>query len=135
MTTVLLLRLRYLLEEPARPPLLSEEVVVAGFADQPAAGERSWLPEAEALRLLAEAKPDANVPMPEKRDLVAAALAGWPPLERVLHERIAERGAALERSHRRVRQAVGLRVRELSIAPQFPPDLLGILVLQPVVQA
>jgi hypothetical protein len=28
---------------------------------------------------------------------------------------------------------VSLRVRGLEVKPQFPPDLLGILVLQPVV--
>jgi hypothetical protein len=71
--------------------------------------------------------------MAEKRGLISAALAEWPALESALRERIAERGAELERSHKRVRQAVGLRVRELAVAPQFPPDLLGILVLQPVV--
>jgi hypothetical protein len=32
-----------------------------------------------------------------------------------------------------VRKAVSLKVRELTVKPQLPPDLLGILVLQPVV--
>jgi superfamily II DNA or RNA helicase len=133
LTTILLLRVRYLLEQPARPPLLSEEVVVAGVANQPALGGRCWFPEGEALRLLVEAKPDANVLMSEKRELVATALAEWPALETALRSRVHERGAELERSHKRVRQAVGLRIRELAVAPQFPPDLLGMLILQPVV--
>ena len=50
-----------------------------------------------------------------------------------LYERIALRAAELEKSHKRVRQAVSLRVRELTATPQLPPDLLGLLVLQPVV--
>lgn len=133
LTTILLLRVRYLLEQPDRAPLLSEEVLVVGFAARTAPAMRAWLSEAESLRLVAEAKPDANVPLAEKRELVSAALAEWPAIEPALRERIAERGAELERSHKRVRQAVGLRVRELAVVPQFPPDLLGILVLQPVV--
>jgi hypothetical protein len=133
LTTILLLRVRYLVEQPGRAPLLSEEVLVVGFLDRGAAGRRAWISDDEVLRLLAEATPDANLPMAEKRELTAAALAEWPALEPALREPIAERGAELEHSHKRVRQAVGLRVRELAVGPQFPPDLLGILVLQPVV--
>jgi hypothetical protein len=130
---ILLLRVRYLLHQPGQPPLLSEEVVVQGVTRQPHRDQLTWLPDGEALRLLAEAKPDANVPMPEKQHLIALALEAWPTFETALHERIKDRAAALEKSHKRVRQAVSLKVRQLSLAPQFPPDLLGILVLQPVV--
>jgi superfamily II DNA or RNA helicase len=133
LTKILLMRVRYLVEQPGRAPLLSEELLVTGFGDRAAPAVRAWLSHGEALRLLAEAKPDANVPMAEKRELVSGVLAEWPALEPALRERIAERGAELERSHKRVRQAVGLRVRELAVAPQLPPDLLGILVLQPLV--
>ena len=133
MTTILLLRVRYLVQQPGRAPLLSEELLVLGFTNAGAPAEHSWLSEGEAFRLLAEAKPDANVPMPEKRELVTAALSEWPGLQPALRGRIAERGAELERSYKRVRQVIGMRVRELSVAPQFPPDLLGILVLQPMV--
>jgi superfamily II DNA or RNA helicase len=133
LTTILLLRVRYLVEQPGRAPLLSEEVLVVGFLDRGTAGRRAWIFDDEVLRMLAEARPDANVPMAEKRELTVAAVDEWPVLEPALHEPIAERGAELERSHKRVRQAVGLRVRELAVAPQFPPDLLGILILQPVV--
>ncbi|GIW55594.1 MAG: hypothetical protein KatS3mg082_1998 [Nitrospiraceae bacterium] len=57
----------------------------------------------------------------------------WPDLEPDIRQQIESRAAELEKSHKRVRQAVSLKVRQLSLAPQFPPDLLGILVLQPVV--
>jgi len=57
----------------------------------------------------------------------------WPKLEPALRDQIAARATELEKSHKRVRQAVSLRVRELSVNPQHPPDLLGVLVLQPVV--
>ncbi|MCR4415818.1 MAG: DEAD/DEAH box helicase, partial [Thermoguttaceae bacterium] len=145
LTTILLLRVRYLVHQPDRAPLLSEEIVVAGFSHglpspsgRGAGGEggndRQWLSDADALRLLA-ARPDANLAMAEKRELVEAALAAWPTLEPTVRERIKARAAELEKSHKRVRQAVSLKVRQLTVAPQFPPDLLGILILQPVVKS
>lgn len=133
LTTILLLRVRYLVEQPGQPaPLLSEEVIIRGYTDGNATNT-VWLDGDEPRRLLVEAQPDANVPMPEKRQLVAAALDQWPRLEPALRDQIAARAAELEKSHKRVRQAVSLRVRELSVKPQLPPDLLGILVLHPVV--
>jgi superfamily II DNA or RNA helicase len=130
-TAVLLLRVRYLLEQPGGAPLLSEEVVVKAYTDG-AEGTCVWLGDAEALRLLGDAKPDANVPLPEKRQLVTRLIEDWPSLEAALRPPIEDRAAKLERSHKRVRQAVGLRVRELALKPQLPPDLLGLLVLQPL---
>ncbi len=129
--TIMLLRIRYLLEQPGRPPLLSEEVLVAG-ATRSKEGKPDWLSDDDALRLLAEARPDANVPMSEKRQLIASVLESWPSVETALKERIHARAADLEKSHKRVRQAVSQKVRHLTLAPKFPPDLLGLLVLQPV---
>lgn len=109
-----------------------KEVVVRAFT--PAKGDgRSWLADDEALRLLGEAKPDANIPLAEKRELVACTLNEWPAIEASLRAPIRERAAALERSQRRVRQVVGLKVRALTVAPQLPPDLLALLLLQPLV--
>ncbi len=133
LTTALLLRLRYLVEQPSRPPLLSEEVLVAAFATSN--GRPVKLPDDDALRLLLEAKPDANIPLPEKRELAANALNQWPALEDALQPHIQARAAELEKSHKRVRQAVGMPARQLEVKPQFPADLLGVLVLQPMVTA
>jgi hypothetical protein len=133
MATILLLRVRYLLQQPEKAPLLSEEVVVTGFSHGARSGACDWFADDEALRLLGEARPDANIPLAEKRHLVGEALAAWPAVEAAMHKRISARAAELEKSHKRVRQAVALRVRQLAVAPQFPPDLLGILVLQPMV--
>jgi hypothetical protein len=133
LTTIMLLRVRYLLHQSDRTPLLSEEVMVTGAMSSPKGGKSDWLSGDEALRLLAEARPDANIPMAEKRQLIAAALETWPTLETTLHQRIEERAAELEKSHKRILRAVSLKVRQLTLAPQFPPDLLGILVLQPAV--
>lgn len=131
LTRLMLLRARYLLEQPGQAPLLSEEVMVGAY-ERAKDGGPVWLPDGKALSLLADAKPDVNVPMSEKRQLVEAVLADWLALEAALRGRIETRAADLERSHKRVRQAVALKVRGLTVAPQHPPDLLGLLVLQPV---
>jgi superfamily II DNA or RNA helicase len=146
-TTILLLRVRYLVEQPQARPLLSEEVLVLGFVGL-GGNDAKWLEASDALRLLAEAKPDANIALAEKRELVERALASlgesqeivekWGtahPLERAIREQVARRARELSDAHKRVRQAVSLRVRGLEVKPQFPPDLLGILVLQPVVSS
>ncbi|GBD26184.1 RNA polymerase-associated protein RapA [bacterium HR30] len=168
LTTILLLRVRYLLEQPGKRPLLSEEVLVLGTREV-GRGAVHWLDDGEALRLLAEAKPDANIPLAEKRELVQRALQqigewrvassewkghrgearGANGKRRVgsgewgedngflvgLRERIEERAHQLLESHKRIRHAVSMRVREFEVKPQLPPDLLGILVLQPVVSS
>jgi hypothetical protein len=128
----MLLRVRYLLEQPGRSPLLSEEILVTAVTNIWASTEPDWLSDEEALRLLAEARPDANIPITEKRELVAASLKAWPAMERTLQKRITERAKELEKSHKRVRRAASLKVRDLALNPQLPSDLLGILVLQPV---
>lgn len=135
LTTVALVRVRYLLHQPERAPLLSEEVVVVACTDAGTSSAPQWLADSEALRLLAEAKPDAEVPMAEKRALVVAALEAWPTFESALRDQIKRRTAELKASHKRVRQAVSLKVRELTVTPQLPPDLLGLLVLRPMVAA
>jgi superfamily II DNA or RNA helicase len=140
LTVLLLLRVRYLIETPGGAPQLAEEARAMGLtptAGTPDSGAAafSWLADEDALRLLAEAVPEANVPMAEKRELVAAALQRWSDIEPALAPHLVARARALEQSHTRLRQAVSLRVRELAVRPQLPPDVLGLLVLQPVVGA
>jgi len=130
-TTLLLLRVRYLVEQPGRVPLFSEEVRVLAYAGS-GKGEPEWVEEREALRLLAEAQPDANLTMSEKRALTASILERWPTLEEKLTPHIQARAHDLQEAHKRIRQAVRLRVRELTVRPQLPVDLLGVLVLQPM---
>ncbi len=130
-TTVLLLRVRHLVSQPNRVPLLAEEVVVTGYA-QGTGTSRAWIDDPSALMLLVDARPDANIAPTEKARLAQLTLDEWPSVLTDLQPRIMERARLLEQSHKRIRQAVHLRVRELSVTPQMPPDLLGVLVLQPV---
>ncbi|KXB97443.1 MAG: helicase [Chlorobi bacterium NICIL-2] len=159
LTTILLLRVRYLIEQPQTRPLLSEEVLVVGYRDR-GKNQVEWLEDTMALQLLAEAKPDANIPMAEKRELVQRSLevlgewgrasseqrvasgsasgewgvaSGGDRILAGIARKIEERSSELEQSHKRIRQSVALKVRGLEVRPQFPPDMVGILVLQPMV--
>jgi superfamily II DNA or RNA helicase len=131
LTTLYLLRLRFLIEQPRGTPQLAEEVQVVGhegLADNPA-----WLGETVVLALLENAYADANIGDAERTELVAKALEGWLHLDSEIQSRVLERANALIESHRSIRQAISLRIRGLSVKPQLPPDLLGLLVLQPLV--
>lgn len=132
LTTLHLVRARYLLEQAGKSPLLCEEVLVLG---QRGFGQEQ-IPQEEALRLLAEAEPAANIPLEEKRELVELSLSQVKPL---LEDEgsdfgkiLAERAVELQEAHKRLRRTLGEPVRGVSVRPQWPPDLLGILVLQPV---
>ena len=92
----------------------------------------TWLPEAEALRLLAEARPDANLSLDTKKALLAAALQAYPTLETRLRLPIESRARDLTDAHKRIRWAMRLRVPELTVEAQWPVDLVGLLILVPV---
>lgn len=130
-TVLLLLRVRYLIQVPGQTPLFSEEVRVLGYTSTVKAAF-SWLPEAEALRLLAEAQPDANLPLEEKKATLDAVLREYPALETHLRPPIEARARDLTEAHKRIRKAVRLQVQELTVQPQWPVDLLGALILKPV---
>ena len=133
LTTLYLLRLRFLIEQPDRTPLLAEEVQIIGHtgtADKPA-----WLTPDEVLALLEKAQADANIGNEERRELVSHALAGWSKLDDTIKANITGRAESLTEAHRRIRKAVDMKVRGLTVKPQLPPDLLGLLVLQPLLRS
>lgn len=126
-TVVVVLRLRYLLEE-ASAQQFAEEVVVAAF--QRAGDGIAWFEpyEREAMRLLTEAKPSANMPAADRAQHVGWALeqlrrdGWWQPL-------VGQRVAALAASHARLRDIV--KAAPLAVTPHPPPDVLGCYVLVP----
>ena len=130
-TVLILLRLRFTVQEPDKKPLMAEEVFVCGFLGFPPA-HLKWLPEEEAMGLLRNAKPDALISVQERQEVVEEILGWWKDLQSDLQGLIQERGEALKESHRRVRAAAHLRRRGLEVKPHLPPDLLGTLVLLPV---
>lgn len=132
LTTLLLLRSRYLVSQGEGPAMLAEEIRVTGYAG---AKPDPWLDSDQSLRLLADAKPDANIPRPEKEELVQMAIEAYKHLGSDITKQLQVRAKELEQSHRRVRRAIRLRVRSFHVKAQDPPDLIGILVLQPAVES
>jgi len=130
LTALALLRPRYQLVQLDRPPLLAEEVLVTGwevFTDR-------WLSPEQALPLL-NAEPEGTMPLREKRELVQEALEDLKPhleTQGGLWAVLLERAQELEEAHRRICRTVGTPVRGLKVQPYWSPDVLGLLVLQPV---
>lgn len=124
-TAVLVLRLRYLLEEAAQQ--FAEEVIVAPF--HRATGGIEWLRplQDEGLRLLRDSKPTANISPEERQKQVAWALGmlknDW--FAPIVHDR----KQALEESHGRLRKVA--KAKPLRVTPHTPPDILGCYVLVP----
>lgn len=130
-TTLLLLRLRLLIEAVGREtPLLAEEVVVAGCEGRP--GTLRWLDEADARRLLDEAEPTANITPTERIDHLTQTIDWLPQLEAEINAIAQARGLALLESHRRVRQAT--QTGRVSVKTNLPVDIFGVYVLLPVPQ-
>jgi len=125
-TAVLVLRLRYLLEEATQQ--FAEEVVVAPFRRR-GDGGLTWVDSLheEGLRLLREAKPAANMAPPERQQHITWALG---MLDGAWYEGIvSERSHALEASHGRLRSVV--KGKPLKVTAHTPPDILGCYVLVP----
>ena len=140
-TIVLLLRLRYLLDESGRQTY-AEEVVSAAF--RRVNGQLEWLPlyqdapdgetsdggrRETALALLSQARPTANMEPDLRAQQVAQALAmltsnpGWEsPI-------IRQRQEILQAAHRRIRGVTGART-PLTIQ-SHSPDVIGCYVLAP----
>jgi len=128
-TCLLLLRARYLLNEPGGAEQLAEEVALAAFERR--GGQITWLEPLDSIgrELLARALPIANMLPTERADHVRWALdflraqPDW--YTGVISHRVQE----LQGSHTRLRKL--LRSPRLTIEPRTPPDILGCYVLVP----
>jgi hypothetical protein len=128
-TTLLLLRLRFLIHERSgEVPNLAEETIAWGYEGLPP--ETKLLSLEQARALVDTACPTANLSLEAKRGLVAETLAAWKGVQPALHEMVSERAVRLEGSHRRIRTVT--RAKPVRFEPKMPPDLLGVLVLVPV---
>lgn len=129
-TTLLVLRLRYFQKSLRQAPVLAEETLVWGFAGIPP-GIEAISPD-QAAELLDELRASANVAPEEKRRLLEETLGWEEQLQAPLAALARTRAQELEAMNRRLREHVsGLPVR---VEPHLPPDLLGVLVVQPVPQ-
>ncbi len=126
-TAVLMLRLRYLLDE-GDAPQFAEEVIVPAFC-RVAGGTLEWVEPLDSLglRLLTEAEPRANITSEERQQQVEWALSQltgddwWQPV-------VTARRHALAAAHARLRAVV--RSKPLQIS-EYRPDVLGCYVLVP----
>src|SRR5262249_54318762 len=120
-TTLLLLRLRLLIETADRPvPQLAEELIVAGFTGRP--GNLAWLDEATARELLDTAQPAGNLAPAEIDQALRQALDWLPQIEPDLNAIANARGVALLEAHWRVRQTI--HAGRVTVRPQLPLDVL-----------
>lgn len=128
-TTLLLLRLRFLIHERGEEtPSLAEETLVWGY--EGLGPDATPLTLDQSRKLMVGARPTANLSPAEKSELVAESLAAWESLQPVLKPVLSERARRLEESHKRIRSLI--KRERITVKPQLPPDLLGVLVLMPL---
>ena len=131
-TTLILLRCRYHLitrQDGQERTFLAEEAQILGFAGLPP--EAVWL-ESEAVDLLLNARPEANVLPEQARQQISQVLAAFTPVQAHLVEHAAARSEELLAAHNRVRTAARLKGRQTRVEPVLPPDVLGIYLYLPV---
>ncbi|MBN3893966.1 MAG: DEAD/DEAH box helicase [Nostoc sp. NOS(2021)] len=126
-TTLLLLRLRHLLNSPKHQSLLAEECAVVGFTGAPS--NPIWLTPENAKSLLEQANPVGDAPLAIKQAEIEDLLSKITELESDLELFARERSHSLSQSHRRVRAIT--QEGQIQVKPQLPMDILGVYILQP----
>ncbi|BAY42011.1 helicase domain-containing protein (plasmid) [Nostoc sp. NIES-2111] len=126
-TTLLLVRLRHLLNSAKQQSLLAEECAVIGFTGSPSSP--TWLSQQEATSLLQQAKPVADVPPAIKQMEIADLLARLEELQPSLENFANQRTQELLQSHQRVRAIT--KEGRIRVTPQLPMDILGVYILKP----
>ena len=72
-------------------------------------------------------------PPPSAQEVLRETLGWWPSLQAPLAAMLAERAARLAEEHGRLADLVGSGAKLMQIEPQSPPDLLGVVVLLPMI--
>jgi len=73
------------------------------------------------------------VPSAERQEVLRETLGWWPALQPTLARMLSGRAARLAQEYARLADLVGSNAKLLEIEPQAPPDLLGVVVLLPVI--
>jgi hypothetical protein len=90
---------------------------------------------------LTTAQPAANLSPDEKRELAELVLNDLDkvtrdhPIWQEMHRQIEQRATDLRQAYRDVRRVVQEQVRRVTVESIFPPDLIGLLVLQPTMRS
>jgi superfamily II DNA/RNA helicase len=128
MTTVLLLRVRNVIESQAtKNQIVAEELLLKAYRGAP--GSEEWLSEEEAMALL-QSDATAEVATVEKEDIVLDALEDLKELQPTLDGFGRKQAEKLIEAHERFRQAVqGKRFQV--VEPILPMDVMGVYVFLP----
>jgi hypothetical protein len=134
-TTLLLVRLRFHIHTPQRAgrerqSLLAEDCSIFAFRGIPQNAQ--WFDDEAEIEALLNVPSEANVPAVQIKHFLQQVSGGFaeyisPRLEELAHERAEE----LRDAHRRVRRSAALGIRNISVEPQLPPDVLGMYVYLP----
>ncbi len=125
-TVLLLLRLRYRLQEKGALESLAEELLVNGFIPD----EQGYSPlEPDVALKLMGAAPSGSISLDERRRSAQEAIAVVPSLTKPLEQLAKDRAERLREAHRRVRRIT--RESRLEVKPHLPVDILGVYVLVP----
>ncbi len=134
-TTLLLVRLRFHITTPARDgkevqPLLAEECRIFAFRGVPQNAQ--WFDDEQEIEQLLLASSKANTAGVQIKHFLQQVIAGFPEhISPRLEQLARERADELREAHRRVRRSASLAIRNVSVAPQLPPDVLGMYVYLP----
>ncbi|MUL36231.1 helicase-related protein [Gloeocapsopsis dulcis] len=126
-TTLLLLRLRHLLDSSKPQALLAEECAVVGFTGSPS--NPIWLSHQEAKSLMEQVTPVSDVDKAIKQMEIAELIQRIPELQPDLELFAKARSHELSQSHRRVRAIT--KEGQIQVKPQLPMDILGVYILKP----
>lgn len=136
-TTLLLLRLRYQVRTQDRirglEERLAEECRLLAFRGSPQSAE--WVEEAEHIEELLEAHAEANMAQAQAINFLRPISEDYESyIQPYLLAFARRRADELKESHRRVRRSASLRIQNLEVVPQLPPDILGVYVYLPNIQ-
>lgn len=127
-TALYLLRLRFVINRRGKKvPSFAEETFAWGV--EGIYPDVNYYDLRTSQEILDDVKPTSNVMQAEKQTVLKETLSWWDNLETKLQEVVNQRAEELQNSHERISKL--LKQGQLKIEPQFPPDLLGLMVILP----
>ncbi len=127
LTTLIILRARFLVESSVNPTL-AEESIVAGFSGIPPS--EKWLSPTEALTLFDTVTPTGNVSDAEKREWLNKMLGKFDDINSKIQDLLTERALELQQAHERLRKTI--KSQRINIKPLFPPDVVAVSIILPI---
>ena len=128
-TTLLLLRLRFLIKHSERETQhIAEECLLAGYRDE--GNKKTWLKQSVAEDLFENIIPSANVLDAEKKYWVKQFIEEHESLRDELNRMAEKRAENLLQTYRRLRKAIN--GHKTSVEVSLPLDLLTVMVILPV---